>query len=111
MEDGGDAQTEWNGCFQGIMQCNYVIEDLQTLSARDFGFTEAEFDNLRAQCRVLRSWFYLRLLDEFRNVPLAVSYGDVSKNTETQVPPLTIFEFIESELKECIPLLTEKKWW
>ena len=109
VEDGGDAQTEWNGCFQGIMQCNYVIEDLQTLSARDFGFTEAEFDNLRAQCRVLRSWFYLRLLDEFRNVPLAVSYGDVSKNTETQVPPLTIFEFIESELKECIPLLTEKK--
>ena len=28
VEDGGDAQSEWNGCFQGIMQCNYVIEDL-----------------------------------------------------------------------------------
>ena len=30
-DDGGDAQTEWNGCFQGIMQCNVVIEDLEKL--------------------------------------------------------------------------------
>ena len=78
VEDGGDAQTEWNGCFQGIMQANYVIEDLNTLQADKFGFSQAEFDNLKAQCRVLRAWFYIRLLDAFRNVPLAVSYNDVS---------------------------------
>ncbi len=108
VEDGGDAQTEWNGCFQGIMQCNYVIEDLQTLNAKDFGFSDAEFSNLSAQCRVLRAWFYLRLLDEFRNVPLAVSYNDVTKNTETQVEPKVIFDFIESELKDCLALLSEK---
>lgn len=63
VEDGGDAQTEWNGCFQGIMQCNYVIEDIEALSPEKFGFSEIEFNNLKAQCRVLRSWFYLRLLD------------------------------------------------
>lgn len=108
VEDGGDAQTEWNGCFQGIMQCNYVIEDLDKLTAANFGFSQAEFDNLKAQCRVLRSWFYLRLLDGFRNVPLAVSYSDVSQNTEGQVEPSVIFNFIETELKECIPLLTAK---
>ena len=28
VEDGGDAQTEWNGCFQGIMQ---AIMSLKTL--------------------------------------------------------------------------------
>ncbi len=108
VEDGGDAQTEWNGCFQGIMQCNYVIDDLDQLEASRFGFSDAEFDNLKAQCRVLRAWFYLRLLDGFRNVPLAVSFNDVSKNTETQVAPQTIFELIESDLKECIPMLAEK---
>ncbi len=108
VEDGGDAQTEWNGCFQGIMQCNYVIDDLNQLEASRFGFSDAEFDNLKAQCRVLRAWFYLRLLDGFRNVPLAVSFNDVSKNTETQVSPQTIFELIESDLKECIPMLAEK---
>ncbi len=108
VEDGGDAQTEWNGCFQGIMQCNYVIEDLEQLEASRFGFSEAEFDNLKAQCRVLRAWFYLRLLDGFRNVPLAVSFNDVTKNTETQVTPQTLFDFIEADLKECIPMLAMK---
>ncbi len=108
VEDGGDAQTEWNGCFQGIMQCNYVIEDLQKLDYSRFGFSESEFNNLSAQCRALRAWFYLRLLDAFRNIPLAVSFNDVSLNTQSQVEPKVIFEFIEKELKDCTTLLTKK---
>lgn len=108
VEDGGDAQSEWNGCFQGIMQCNYVIEDLEQLDAAKFGFSTAEFDNLKAQCRVLRAWFYIRLLDSFRNVPLAVSFNDVSKNTETQVEPRVIYDLIETDLKECLPMLATK---
>lgn len=109
VEDGGDAQTEWNGCFQGIGQCNYVIEDMEKLSAEKFGFSQAEFNNLAAQCRTLRAWFYLRLLDAFRNVPLAVSFNDVSKNSVGQVEPKVIFDFIESELKDCIELLGQKE--
>lgn len=108
VEDGGDAQTEWNGCFQGIMQCNYVIEDLAKLNPSQFGFSQAEFDNLNAQCRALRAWFYIRLLDAFRHIPLAVSYNNVSLNTEKQVEPKVIFEFIESELKDCTKLLSKK---
>lgn len=109
VEDGGDAQTEWNGCFQGIMQCNYVIEDLATLDPAQFGFSQVEFDNLAAQCRALRAWFYLRLLDGFRNVPLAVSFNNVELNTVGQVAPKVVYDFIESELKECTKLLTKKE--
>ena len=108
VEDGGDAQTEWNGCFQGIMQCNYVIEDLDRLSPEQFGFTDAEFNNIKTQCRVLRAWFYLRLLNAFRHIPFAVSYNDTSLNSEGQVEPSVIFDFIERELTESIPLLTMK---
>lgn len=108
VDEGGDAQTEWNGCFQGIMQCNYVIEDLDNLSPEKFGFSAEEFNNLKAQCRALRAWFYIRLLDGFRNVPLAVSFNDVSQNSDGQVEPKVIFDFIESELKECLGLLTQK---
>ena len=108
VDDGGDAQTEWNGCFQGIMQCNVVIEDLETLTPEQFGFSVDEFNNLKAQCRALRAWFYIRLLDAFRHVPLAVSFNDISKNSEGQVEPKVIFYFIESELKESIELLTQK---
>lgn len=108
VDDGGDPQTEWNGCFQGIMQANYVIEDLNTLSPEKFGFSDEEFHNLQAQCRALRAWFYIRLLDAFRNVPLAVSYNDVTLNSEGQVEPKVVFNFIEEELKACIGLLAQK---
>lgn len=103
-----EAQTEYNGCFQGIMQTNLVIEDLERLTASQFGFSEAEFNNLKAQNRVLRAWFYLRLLDAFRNVPLAVSYYDTGKNSIGQVEPKVLFDFIEEELLNALPELTKK---
>ena len=108
MTTNGEAQSEYNGCFQGIMQANLVIEDLQNRSALRFGFTDTEFNNLKAQNRVLRAWFYIRLLDAFRNVPLAVSYYDTEKNSKGQVEPRKIYDFIESELKAVIPELTKK---
>ncbi len=104
----GEAQSQYNLGFQGIGQTNLVIEDLDKLSATKFGFTDAEFNNLKAQNRVLRAWFYLTLLDEFRNIPYTVSYYDQSQNTLSQVEPRKIYDFIESELKAAIPLLTKK---
>ncbi|MDE6238292.1 MAG: RagB/SusD family nutrient uptake outer membrane protein [Muribaculaceae bacterium] len=103
----GAIETEWNGCYQGIMQANYVIDDLETLSASQFGFSTAEFNNLKAQCRTLRAWFYIRLLDFFRNIPLAVS-KNINLNSKGQVEPTEIFNFVESELKECVELLSTK---
>lgn len=103
-----DAQSEWTGNYQGIGQCNVVIEDLETLSAAQFGFSEEEFNSLKAQCKVLRAWFYIRLLDMFRNVPLSVSFYDQSKNSEGQVEPRAVFDFVEKELIESLPLLSEK---
>lgn len=100
-------KTEWEACFTGIMQCNYVMDDLARLDCSRFGMSQAEFDALECQCRTLRAWFYIRLLDEFRNVPLAVS-SDVTKNSETNVPPAELFGFIESELLECVGLLPSK---
>ncbi len=100
-------KTEWEACFTGIMQCNYVLDDLAKLIPSRFGLTDADFDALSCQCRTLRAWFYLRLLDEFRNVPLAVS-SDVSKNSESNVSPREIFDFVESELLQCLDKLPVK---
>lgn len=104
----GEAQSEFNGCYQGIGQANKVIEDLNTLSASKFGFSEAEFANLRAQNHVLRAWYYLRLLDAFRNVYYSVGFKDLSQNSKGQVPPRQIFDFIEKELKDALPDLVKK---
>ncbi len=105
LEDSPQILYLWNGQYQGIGQCNWVIEDLESLDPKKFGYTESEFNDMKAQCRTLRSMFYLTLLDAFRNCPLVVSFYDQSKNTKTQVEPKVLFEFIESELKECIKLL------
>lgn len=104
----GEAQSEFNGCYQGIGQANKVIEDLDKLSASKFGFSEDEFKNLRAQNHVLRAWFYIRLLDAFRNIYLSQSFYDQSKNSKEQVPPKEIFDFIEKDLKEALLELAKK---
>ncbi len=104
----GEAQSEFNGCYQGIGQANKVIEDLDKLSASKFGFSEDEFKNLRAQNHVLRAWFYIRLLDAFRNIYLSQSFYDQSKNSKEQVSPKEIFDFIEKDLKEALPELAKK---
>ena len=108
VENAEQVESAWTGCYQGIGQCNFVIEDLDALDPAKFGFSQAEFDNLKGQCRTLRAWFYIRLLDEFRNVPLVVSFNDQSKNTMHQVEPKVLFDFVETELKECIDLLATK---
>ena len=99
LEDSPQILYLWNGQYQGIGQCNWVIEDLESLDPAKFGYTEAEFNDMKAQCRTLRAMFYLTLLDAFRNGPLVVSFYDQSKNTKTQVEPKVLFNFIESELK------------
>ena len=110
--EGGEADIItgcWNGFFQGIGQCNSVLEDFARLDPVQYGFTTEEFDALESQIHVMRAWFYIRALDLFRNLPLIISFSDQSKNTSYQLPPKEIFNFIETELLEALPLLPLKE--
>ena len=89
------------------MQANSVIDDLQKLDPAKFNMSQPEMDNFIAQNKALRAWFYIRLLDAFRNVPLAVS-PIKSKNSVGQVTPQELFSFIETELKTSIEALPAK---
>ena len=89
------------------MQANSVIDDLKKLDPAKFNMSQPEMDNFIAQNKALRAWFYIRLLDAFRNVPLAVSL-DQSKNSVGQVTPQELFSFIETELKTSIEALPAK---
>ncbi len=100
-------KTEWDGCFTGVMQCCNIIGDLERLDPARFGFSEEEFAGLKSQCRTLRAWFYIRLLGMFRNVPLAVS-SDPALNSQGQVSPEQLFNFIETELLDCLETLDVK---
>ncbi|WP_080903048.1 RagB/SusD family nutrient uptake outer membrane protein [Parabacteroides sp. Marseille-P3160] len=106
--DDSSPQAGWNGNFQGITQCNSVIDDFEKLNPEKFGMTQDEFDQMEYGLKTMRAWFYIRLLDLFRNIPLAVS-TDQSLNSKGQVTPQEAFDFIESELKEALELLPVKE--
>jgi hypothetical protein len=105
--DHAAIKSEWENCFTGVVQTNSVIEALTKLNPVDFSITQTMLDNYIAQNKVIRAWFYIRLLDEFRNIPLATS-TDGSKNSQGQVEPLVIFNFIEEELKSSIDAIPVK---
>jgi hypothetical protein len=104
----GFVKSEWTGLFEGIGYCNSVMEDLAVLDPASVGMTREEVDHWIYQNRTLRAWFYLRALDMFRNVPLATSI-DKNKYDPRQLPPRDMFDFIETELTECLSQLPAKQ--
>ena len=110
--EGGDADVianAWEVQFQGIGQCNSVLEDFARLNQSQFGLTEQELNSMSAQIRTLRAWFYIRAFDLFRNLPRVVSFNDQSLNTSYQIPPEETFDFIESELLDVLDDLPVKE--
>ena len=105
----GSVHDPWLAGFQGVGECNFVVEELDRLDLTKFGFSNAQIDNYKAQIRVLRAWFYLHLLDVYRNIPLVVSFYDHSQNSKEQVAPKVIFDFIEKELLESIDGIIQKE--
>jgi len=83
----GGINGAWNDTYGGIFQCNDLLKDA-AISAEN-----------KAQLRMLRAYFYWRLLDTFGNVKIAVAPGvDVPQSTRAQV-----YAFVESELLAALP--------
>lgn len=78
----------WTQAYGGIFQCNTLLGGTVT-------------DAQKAQLRVLRAYFYWRLLDVFGNVPIVTVAGaGAAQSTRPQV-----YAFVESELLAAIPEL------
>ncbi len=106
--DDDNVYSAWYGGIQGAMLCNAVLDDFDELNPEKFYMQESEFEEMRNGLRTMRAWFYITLLDMFRNVPLVVSQSNQSLNSVGQVEPQVLFDFIEKELKEVLPYLPVK---
>lgn len=89
----GGINGAWNDTYTGILQCNELLvngkPDPEVPGAR-IALTPPE----SAQVRMLRAYFYWRLLDVFGRVKIAVSPGvDVPQSERAAV-----YAFVESEL-------------
>lgn len=90
----------WTFIYGGINTCNRLIYQFQELGT-------PEADAFIAELRGIRALWYYWAVDAYGNVPLVVDFT----NTE---PPATssrqdVYNFVESELTDVIPLLPTAK--
>src|SRR5450759_1869787 len=91
----------WLNCFTGINTANRVIYQIESGS---IPMTEGK-PALLAELRTVRAFYYSLLCDNHGNVPIVTDYTNVElPDQKTQVD---VYNFVVSELKACIPLLSE----
>ena len=90
--------ARWNHWSGGIATCNRLIESLSATLDPD--------DPAIAELRGLRAYYFYVLADLFGNIPLETRFAEADP-LPSQSTPAEAFAFIESELLEAIPNMTE----
>lgn len=96
----------WVGPYQGIQQINSLLRDFKILNFEAMGITNEEKNNYIGELRTLRAWFYIFLIDFYRNVPIFTENDDPD-GLLPQSTPEEVYKFIETELKEVLPQLKQ----
>lgn len=97
----------WKNLYTGIVQATNSLEDLRKLDPAKFGMTVEEQQQLIAELRTLRAWYYLRAFDLYRNIEIVTAVkGQTQGNAQST--PIETFTYIERELTEAMPNLRAK---
>ena len=90
----------WNSLYNGIGKINFTMSIVNNLANKP-----ANIDNINAELKALRAYYYFLALDMYGNVPLVTDFNtppdSVTNSTRQQV-----FTFVESELKTNMQLLS-----
>lgn len=101
----------WTFMFSGVNAANRLIFQFQ--SAVEAGAAEPSLaDPIISELQALRAFYYLNLLDVYGNVPIITSFEDAPENpnqpsADFQQGRQEVFNFVEQELLNSIPLLNE----
>jgi hypothetical protein len=95
---------EWQNMFQGIGFCNYFLDAItdKDLSALDLPIGK---EQMIAEIKMVRALHYYWALSDFRNIPIVEHVGETSPATKSGAE---VFAFIEKEIKDAIPNLSDK---
>jgi hypothetical protein len=88
-----NIRQTWEFLFTGVSLCNQILYEFQQATL-DFPVK----NNMIAEIKVMRAWFYFNAMDLFGNIPLSTDFADVS--VPEQKTRAQIFAFIEQELTE-----------
>lgn len=88
----------WRYNFTGVSKINAIIYQVEQSS-----LTDQEKKVVEAELRGLRAYYYYNLLENFGNVPISTSFTEkeLPKNASKE----QVFDFIEKEIKDILPLL------
>ncbi|MGE4587308.1 MAG: RagB/SusD family nutrient uptake outer membrane protein [Mangrovibacterium sp.] len=96
----------WYECYTGITSCNRVIYQLQSgaIPTEDADTKSKATSELRA----LRASYYWVLCDLYGNVPLSTDYNVAADYLPEQSTRKEVYDFIVSELTDCMDSLTSE---
>ncbi len=95
-------QTEWQSGYRSIFLANEVLNNIDRISTSN----AALIDRLKAEARVLRAYFYLKLTGLYGDVPLITS--DITVGEGITIPRTSqadIWLFINKELTDAANVL------
>ena len=100
-----DANDAWVSdmyyrIYYNIALCN---EFLRNANAASFtGEDEVKMKEYKAEVRFMRALFYDHDLDLYRNIPMVTENDPVGSFIPPRYTPQQTFDYIESELKDCV---------
>jgi hypothetical protein len=98
---------EWQDLYQAIGYCNNFIDNTQNLDVSTMEL-QVPKEQMIAEIRMVRALHYYWALSEFGNIPIVEHVSKAGDPGPTNSTPADAFAFIEKEIKESIPNLSEK---
>ncbi len=97
-------QQAWSGQYNTISRANLAIENIPGID-----MNVPLRDRLVGECKFLRAYCYLRLVQWFGDVPLITHpLTDKEYYNQARTPVAQIYDFIEQDLLDAIAALPEK---
>lgn len=91
----GDAPANyWTDLASGITKCNKIIEEFK------------ETPKVAAPARLMRAFYHFILMDSYGDVPV-LDHMPADNEAVERSPRKEVAEFIEKEVKECLPDLSD----
>ena len=86
--------------YYNIALCNEFLRNANGASFS--GNDEVKMKEYKAEVRFMRALFYYHALDLYRNIPMVTEQDPVGSFIPPRATPQETFDYIESELKDCI---------
>ncbi len=95
--------------YYNISLCNEFLRNCTESKTSAFGEeNKSKMERYRAEARFMRALFYYHALDLFRYIPFVTENDPVGSYTPPRYTPAQTFEYIESELKDCVNNMADR---